>query len=259
MRTPFVGGNWKMNTDRATGAALARAVAEGTAACDGVEVAVFPPFPYLGAIAETLRGSRVVLGAQDLYHEKSGAFTGEVSAAMLLDCGASAVLTGHSERRHVIGESDELVNRKTRAALDAGLTCVLCIGETLEQREHGETDAVNERQLRSGLAGVRPEQAARLVIAYEPVWAIGTGRNATPADAQDAHARVRSALAACFSREAAAAMRIIYGGSLKPENAEGLLAQPDVDGGLVGGASLSAGDFCALVRTAAKGAGRPVA
>mgnify|MGYP005844924629 CR=1 FL=1 len=259
MRTPFVGGNWKMNTDRASGTALARAVAEGSAACEGVEVALFPPFPYLGAIADTLRGSRVALGAQDLYHEKSGAFTGEVSAAMLLDCGASVVLTGHSERRHVIGESDDLVNRKTRAALDAGLTCVLCIGETLEQRERGETDAVNERQLRAGLAGIDADRATRLVIAYEPVWAIGTGRNATPADAQDAHARVRAVLASVFSPQAAAAMRIIYGGSLKPENAEALLAQPDVDGGLVGGASLSATDFCAIVRAAAKRGGRPVA
>ncbi len=259
MRTPFVGGNWKMNTDRASGVALARAVAQGADACKGVEVAVFPPFPYLGTIADALQGSRVALGAQNLYHEKNGAFTGEVSAAMLIDCGVSAVLTGHSERRLVIGESDDLVNRKTRAALDAGLTCVLCIGETLDQRERGETDAVNERQLRAGLAGVRAEQAARLVIAYEPVWAIGTGRNASPADAQNAHARVRAVVASVFSREAAAAMRIIYGGSLKPDNAEALLARPDVDGGLVGGASLSASDFCAIVRAAETRVARPIA
>ncbi len=259
MRTPFVGGNWKMNTDRASGVSLARAVAEGTTACKGVEVAVFPPFPYLAAIAETLRDSPVSLGAQDLYHEKSGAFTGEVSAAMLLDCGVSTVLTGHSERRHVIGESDDLVNRKTRAALDAGLTCVLCIGETLDQRERGETDAVNERQLRAGLAGVGAERAARLVIAYEPVWAIGTGRNATPADAQDAHAKVRAVLASVFPPQVAASVRVIYGGSLKPDNAEALLDRPDVDGGLVGGASLSAADFCAIVLAAAARAARPIA
>ncbi|HRQ72663.1 MAG TPA: triose-phosphate isomerase [Phycisphaerales bacterium] len=259
MRTPFVGGNWKMNTDRASGVALARAVAEAAAGCKGVEIAVFPPFPYLGAIADALHGSRISLGAQDLYYEKSGAFTGEVSAAMLLDCGASAVLTGHSERRHVLGESDDLVNRKTRAALDAGLTCVLCIGETLDQRERGETHAVNERQLHAALAGVRPEQTQMLVIAYEPVWAIGTGRNATPADAQDAHARVRAVLASVFSPQAAAAMRIIYGGSLKPDNAEALLARPDVDGGLVGGASLSATDFCAIVRATEARVARPIA
>ena len=204
-RRPFVGGNWKMHTDRASAAALAQEVALGIA--PGVDVAVFPPFPYLLTVAEALsaaeaaaavqrEGARppVALGAQDCYFEPSGAFTGEVSVGMLRDCGVGVVLTGHSERRHVIGESDELVNRKTRAVLGAGLECVLCIGETLAQREAGETDAVNERQLRAGLAGVGGELVPRLTIAYEPVWAIGTGRNATPADAQDAQAKVRAVL-----------------------------------------------------------------
>ncbi len=257
-RTHYVGGNWKMNTDRASAEALARDVAPGVV--PGVEVVVFPPFPYLLSVADALqiaanqrqRGRPPVkLGAQDCYFEKNGAFTGEVSLEMLRDCAVSVVLTGHSERRHVIGETDEIVSRKTLAALEAGLECVLCIGETLDQREAGQTDAVNERQLRAGLSGVSPEQMARVVVAYEPVWAIGTGRNATPADAQDAHAKIRALLARLFSPAVAGATRIIYGGSLKPSNAAELLAQPDIDGGLVGGASLKAADFLPIIAAAA--------
>ena len=249
-RTPYVGGNWKMNTNRATGPALAREVGAGAdAAC---EVVVFPPFPYLLGVGQALAGSRTRLGAQDCSFEKNGAFTGEVSLEMLKDCGVTSVLTGHSERRHVLGETDELVNRKTRAVLWAGLTCVLCVGEQLGEREAGRTDAVNERQLRAGLAGVESDQMARVVIAYEPVWAIGTGKIATPADAQDAHRKIRGVLGSLYAPAVAGATRIIYGGSLKAANAAELLGQPDIDGGLVGGASLQAAEFLPIIAAAAR-------
>ncbi|VAX35662.1 Triosephosphate isomerase [hydrothermal vent metagenome] len=249
-RTPTIGGNWKMNTTLETGPALARAIAAGLGEAPACEVVVFPPFPFLLAVGEALGGS-LKLGAQDCYHQPDGAYTGEVSIEMLKDCGVSVVLTGHSERRHVLGETDELVNAKTRAVLDGGLACVLCIGETLDQREAGQTDAVNEAQLRAGLAGVSAEQMASVTIAYEPVWAIGTGKVATPEDAQAAHARCRGVLADLFSEEVAQATRIQYGGSMKPGNAPELLAQPDIDGGLIGGASLVAADFLAIIAAAA--------
>lgn len=249
-RTPVIGGNWKMNTDAGSAEALARAVAEGCGSISGVETFVCPPFPYLARVGAALSDT-VTLAAQNMWHEPDGAFTGEVSAAMLKDCGVRVVLTGHSERRHVIGEGDGLINKKTRAALDAGLTAVLCIGETLDQREGGETDAVNERQLRAGLDGVTAGQMASVIIAYEPVWAIGTGKTATPADAQNAHAKIRAVLADLYGAEAAQATRIQYGGSVKPANASELFGQPDIDGGLIGGASLKAGDFLDIVRAAA--------
>lgn len=252
-RRPFVGGNWKMNTDRAGAEALARGVAE-TARDASAEVAVFPPFPYLLPVGEALAGSGVILGAQDVYHQPDGAFTGEVSAAMLTDCAVGAVLAGHSERRHVIGEDDRTVNKKVLAAIGAGMTGVLCVGETLEQREAGQTDEINERQTRLGLAGVSEDDLARVVIAYEPVWAIGTGRTATPEDAQDAHAKIRGVLSQLYGDRAAGSVRIIYGGSMKPDNAEALMAQPDIDGGLIGGASLKAADFGAIVRAGASAA-----
>ena len=257
MRKPFVGGNWKMNTHRGSAIDLAAAVADAFARdslaprCDA---AIFPPFVYLAAVRDALhaRQSPVMLGAQNCSSEPDGAFTGEVSLAMLKDCGVQVVLTGHSERRHIFGETDDVVNRKTRAVLDAGLACILCVGEKLDQREAGQTDAVNERQLRAGLAGVDAQAliSARLTIAYEPVWAIGTGKNATPADAQDAHAKIRRVISALFNPAAAAAVRIQYGGSAKPNNAAELMAQPDIDGGLIGGASLKAADFVAICRAA---------
>ncbi len=249
-RRIFVGGNWKMNTDQAGATELARGVVDGLADAGSVDVAVFPPFPYLVTVASVLRerGGSVMLGAQDIYHQPDGAFTGEVSAAMLKDCGVQAVLVGHSERRHVIGETDELIALKTRAVLDAGLHCVLCVGEKEEERDAGQTDAVNERQIRSALAGLSAEQMGRVTIAYEPVWAIGTGKTATPADAQDAHANIRALLREMFGEATANAVRIQYGGSMKPANAAELLAQPDIDGGLIGGASLKAADFCAIVK-----------
>ncbi|MEM8834760.1 MAG: triose-phosphate isomerase [Planctomycetota bacterium] len=252
-RRPFVAGNWKMNTDKASAVELATAVARSAGdAADSVDIGVIPPFVYLGAVANAIResGVNILLGAQDCYHESNGAFTGEVSVEMLADIGVRIVLAGHSERRHVIGETDDDVNRKVRAILAHDLQCILCIGETIEQREAGETDAVNERQLRTGLEGVPLEQLGRLTIAYEPVWAIGTGKTATPGDAQDAHAKCRAVLADLYGIDAASSIRIQYGGSMKPANASELLAQPDIDGGLIGGASLKADAFLAIVEAA---------
>lgn len=252
-RKPFVGGNWKMNTDQLAAGELTRALSDGSESIAGVEIVVYPPFPYLltvGSILKT-RASHLSLGAQDVWHEPSGAFTGEISTGMLSDCGATSVLLGHSERRHVVGEPDELIRKKLGATLEAGLRAVLCIGETLEQREAGKTDEINVRQIRSGLDGLSADDLASVVIAYEPVWAIGTGRTASPADAQDAHAKIRSLLAEMFGQETGEKVRIIYGGSMKPGNAADLLAQPDIDGGLIGGASLKSDDFLAIARAAA--------
>ena len=242
-----------MHTDRASAVELARDVACAVAdiGADGVDVSVYVPFPYLLPVGEALSGSGVTLGAQDVYHQPEGAFTGEVSAAMLVDCGVGSVLAGHSERRHVIGEDDDLVNKKVRAALESELGVVLCVGETLEQREAGETDAVNARQVRAGLEGVSGEAMGRVTIAYEPVWAIGTGRTATPDDAQAAHETIRALVGELYGTEVARATRIQYGGSVKPGNAGELFAMPDIDGGLIGGASLKADDFAAIVRAAA--------
>ncbi len=247
-----------MNTDRASAATLVRAVVDGLVGLQGVDVAVFPPFPYLLGVGSILRerGSAIRLGAQDMYPGPDGAFTGEVSLAMLKDCGVTHALAGHSERRHVIGEGETIVAAKAAAILEAGLECVLCVGEKLEEREQGRTDHVNEEQVRLGLRGVPPEQIERLIVAYEPVWAIGTGRTATPADAQDAHAKIRDVLADMYGPAAAERIRIIYGGSMKASNARELLEQPDVDGGLIGGASLKAPEYIAIVRAAAGKAGR---
>ena len=252
-RKPYVGGNWKMNTDLAGASDLARSIAGGLNDTPGVEVAVFPPFPYLIPVGGMLRdlASTIKLGAQNLYPEPDGAFTGEISLAMLEDCGVKTVLVGHSERRHVIGEPESLIARKTAAVLEAGLECILCIGETLEQREAGKTDAINERQLRSGLGQITAEQMRRLTIAYEPVWAIGTGMTATPDDAQTAHAHIRGIVSEMFGSGAASGVRIQYGGSVKPHNAQELFAMPDIDGGLIGGAALKASDFVPIVKAAA--------
>ncbi len=250
MRQKFVAGNWKMFTTASTGTELARAVADGLGKEDRVRVAVCPPFPYLAQIAAVVRGSRVELGGQNLYPEKEGAFTGEVSPTMLLDVGCQHVILGHSERRHKLGESDAFINRKVLAALASGLRVILCVGETLEEREAGQTNNVLCDQVAGGLANVRETDVDRLVIAYEPVWAIGTGRNATPEQAQEAHAFIRLQFAARFGEERARRLPIQYGGSVKPANAASLLHQPDVDGALVGGASLEAGPFLAIVRAA---------
>ncbi len=239
-----------MNTNATDGLALVEAVADGIGN-DSVDVAVYPPFVYLRDIASKAQGSNLVVGAQDCWYEAKGAFTGEVSTEMLTDCRVGSVLTGHSERRHVIGESDELVNLKTKAGIAAGLVTVLCVGETLDQREAGQTDAVNETQIRSGLADVGEGSLGLVVIAYEPVWAIGTGKTATPEDAQNAHATIRALIALMYSQQAANAIRIIYGGSMKPGNANELMAMPDIDGGLIGGAALTPGDFLAIIQAGA--------
>jgi triosephosphate isomerase (TIM) len=252
-RRPFIGGNWKMNTARAAAAELIRAVIDGLVGLQGVDVAVFPPFPYLLGVGSILRerGSAIRLGAQDVYFEGDGAYTGEVSIAMLKDCGVSIVLAGHSERRHVLGETEIIVAAKTKAILAAGLECVLCVGEKLDERERGWTDRVNEEQVRLGLRDITAEQTERLTIAYEPVWAIGTGRTASPQDAQDAQAKIRAVLADLYTPVVAERIRIMYGGSVKASNARELFAQRDIDGGLIGGASLKATEFIAIVKAAA--------
>lgn len=253
-RKPYVGGNWKMNTNSDSSSALARGVAEACESVQGsVELVVFPPAPYLVGVRSILnsRSSAISVGAQDLYFEGEGAFTGEVSIAMATDCGCTQALAGHSERRHVIGESDELVNAKVKAMLEGGLTCVLCIGEKLEEREAGQTNEVNERQLRTGLADVGQRQMENVVIAYEPVWAIGTGKTASPEDAQETHAFIRGLINEIYGEDVASRTRIIYGGSVKPSNASSLFAQPDIDGGLIGGASLKVEDFAAIAKAAA--------
>tara|TARA_R110002073_G_scaffold118918_1_gene258812 strand:- start:751906 stop:752682 length:777 start_codon:yes stop_codon:yes gene_type:complete len=245
-RKPFVGGNWKMNTNATEGSSLIGGILSGLGT-DAVDVVVYPPFVYLRDLSSKARGSNIQVGAQDCRQEPNGAFTGEVSIDMLKDCGVESILTGHSERRHVIGESNELVNLKTKAAIAGGIQAVLCIGETLDQREDGKTDSVNESQIRSGLEGVSKTDLSMVVIAYEPVWAIGTGKTATPEDAQNAHAAIRELLANMYDQDAADAMRIIYGGSMKPGNANELMAMPDIDGGLIGGAALKAEDFLAII------------
>ena len=248
MRKPFIAGNWKMNLERKSALGLVAAVRDRVASREDIDVAVFPPFVYLDEVARALAGSPVRVGAQNCCDEASGAFTGEVSAAMILDVGADMVILGHSERRHVYGESDELVHRKVVTALEAGLDVILCVGETLEEREAGETLDKIHLQTRAALNGLAPDQVAGLVIAYEPIWAIGTGRTASPADAQEACASVRRLCRDMHGEDAAAAVRIQYGGSVKPDNAAEILGQPDVDGALVGGASLEADSFAAIVR-----------
>ncbi len=249
MRRFLVAGNWKMNTDRAGGTALATAVA---AADPGpkTDVLVCPPFPYLIPVGEALQGSGVRLGAQDVWYEPSGAFTGEVSVAMLRDTGCSHVVLGHSERRHILGETDETICRKVQAAIAGHLTVILCVGELLEEREAGQTEAVLNRQLAGGLEGISEQDAADLVIAYEPVWAIGTGVTASPDQAETAHAHIRNWLADRYNAAFSDRIRILYGGSVKPDNAQTLMQQSNVDGALVGGASLKADSFLAIVDAA---------
>lgn len=250
MRQKYVAGNWKMFTTAATATALARGVVEGASSLAKVKLGLFPPFPYLGLVVQAVAGSSIAVGAQDMYPEKEGAFTGEVSPQMLVDVGCRSVLVGHSERRHKLGESEALLNRKVIAGLAAGLEVVFCIGETLEEREANQTQHVLAGQVKAGLAGLDAKDLGRLVIAYEPVWAIGTGRNATPHQAEEAHAFVRRELAARFGEKSASELPILYGGSVKPDNAQELMRQPDVDGALVGGASLVAAQFLAIAKAA---------
>jgi triosephosphate isomerase len=252
MRTPFLAANWKMfKTVDETVSYLSefRPLAAGV---PGAEIVVAPPFTALRAAADATKGSNVRIAAQDCYWEREGAFTGEISVAMIKDAGADCVIIGHSERRRLFGDSDEAVNRKVRAALAADLTPIVCIGETLEERDANQTLAVLDRQVDAALAGLTPAQVASLVVAYEPVWAIGTGRNATPAQAGEAHTHIRARLRGAFGPEAAGACRILYGGSVKPDNIKDLMALEDVDGALVGGASLTVSSFFAIVTGATR-------
>lgn len=245
-RRCVIAGNWKMHTERASAVALATEVAQAVAALTKVEVAIIPPACFLDAVGQALAGTTVSLGAQNVHPAAQGAFTGEVSVTMLRSLGVRYVLCGHSERRHVFGESSEFIGQKVRAALAGGLIPVLCVGETLEDRDASRTEAVVSAQLDLGLEGLDATQVRATVIAYEPVWAIGTGRTATPAQAQEVHAFLRARLKAAHGAECADAVRIQYGGSVKPDNAAELLAQPDIDGALVGGASLDAASFAKI-------------
>ncbi len=248
-RPKFIAGNWKMFTTQAVAAELARAVVAGCAQYK-TKIALCPPFTAISTVVEAVRGSAVTVGSQNCYFENEGAFTGEIAPQMLLDVGCKHVILGHSERRHVLGESDEMVNRKVKAALAAGLEVIFCIGETQSQRQADQTESVLAVQLTSGLAGLSASDLNQIVIAYEPVWAIGTGVVATPEQAQKAHVFIRGTIAGNFGENAAAKLLIQYGGSVKPENATTLLHLPDVDGALVGGASLKADLFLAIIRAA---------
>ncbi len=252
MRKPFVAGNWKMNTDSSSCVELAEGIASGATetASAKATMAVFPPFIYLQSVIKILGTSSISVGAQDVYFESNGAFTGEISTSMLKDIGCTYCLCGHSERRHVIGETDELINKKLAAAIAGGLLPILCVGELLEEREASKTNDVVTRQLKNGLAGLSAEKVSAVTIAYEPVWAIGTGLTATPQQAQDVHDFIRKLLANMYSDELAQGIRLQYGGSVKPDNAAELMAKPDIDGLLVGGASLKADGFLAIIKGA---------
>ncbi len=252
MRTPLVIGNWKMHGTVAEAKVLAGAIREGLKR-PRVQVVLCPPFTALAAVGELLAGSPILLGAQTCHHEASGAHTGETAPPMLVELGCRYVLLGHSERRKEIGESDELLNKKVRGALAHGLTPVLCVGETAEERRQGLTFTTVEGQLRAGLAGLTGDQITKAALAYEPVWAIGTGVNATAGQAAEVHGYLRGLVAELATKEIAQAVRILYGGSVKAENVEGLVAEPEIDGALVGGASLNAPGFITIVRKAARG------
>jgi triosephosphate isomerase (TIM) len=247
MRTPLIAGNWKMFKTVHETTVFTKELRSVLKDVAGVEIVVAPPFTSVHAAAEALRNSNIAVAAQDLYWEREGAFTGEVSVAMIKDAGAEFVIIGHSERRRLFGETDAMVNRKTMAAIGGGLTPIVCVGETLEERERNETLAVLDRQIKHGLDSVTSAQIADLVVAYEPVWAIGTGRNATAAQAEEAHQHIRLRLKQWFGGNAAEACHVIYGGSVKPDNIAQLIAEPDVDGALVGGASLEIGSFTDIV------------
>lgn len=249
-RNKFIAGNWKMFTTRQVAVDLAAAIADGLPPNTTTQVAVCPPMPWLTAVADMLRDSVISVGAQNCHFEKEGAQTGETSAIMIADAGCDYVIIGHSERRHGFGESDEFLNKKTKAALAAGLSVIFCIGELLVEREANKTETVLDSQLTHGLVGITPEQMANIVIAYEPVWAIGTGKVATIEQAQAAHAFIRQKIRGLFGENVANALLIQYGGSVKPDNAAALLHQPDVDGALVGGASLKADSFLAIIAAA---------
>jgi len=250
MRQPIIAGNWKMYKTVAQAVNFVVACQEKTAGQTGVEILLCPPFTALTAVAEQLSGTAIALGAQNCYWETEGAYTGEIAPGMLKEIGCRYVILGHSERRQYFGETDEQVNRKVHAALAHGLTPIVCVGELLAEREGGSTEAVVGRQLTGALAGLDAASVAGLVVAYEPIWAIGTGRTASAADAQAVNAYIRSIIRSQYGDAAAEQTRIQYGGSVKPDNTAELMAQPDIDGALVGGASLDADSFALIVRNA---------
>ena len=247
MRIPFIAGNWKMFKTVHEAVVFTKELRSLVKDVSGVEIVIAPPFTAIHAVAEAARNTNIGVSAQDLYWEREGAFTGEVSPAMILETGAMYAIIGHSERRRLFGDTDATVNRKLTAAILAGLTPIVCVGETLEEREREATLAVLDRQIKDGLDHLTAEQVAELVVAYEPVWAIGTGRNATAAQAEEAHAHIRQRLRQWFGGDAADRCHVIYGGSVKPDNIRELIAEPDVDGALVGGASLDVTSFADIV------------
>lgn len=255
-RRPYIAGNWKMNTTLEQAVALADGLKQRVGRIRSVDMAVVPPFPFIASVARRLEGERIAVGAQDLHVGTFGAYTGAVSGPQLKSAGATFVLAGHSERRHVFGDTDAVVAEKLQAGLDHDLDVVLCIGEQLEQRQSEQTFAVVETQLRVALAGLDASAMSRVTVAYEPVWAIGTGLVASPAQAQEVHRFIREWILDRFDSDVAAQTRIQYGGSVKPNNVAGLLAGPDVDGGLVGGASLDADSFAGIITASASASTR---
>ena len=251
-RRYFIAGNWKMNNTASEAVELINGINAQIAGETSVDVAVCPTFTALDASSKALAGSNVKLGAQNMYTKASGAYTGEISAEMLKEFNCTYVILGHSERREYFKETDAFINEKVKAVLANGMKPILCVGEKLEEREAGNTIAVVSKQTSEGMAGLSAEEAQKVVIAYEPVWAIGTGKTATPAMAQEVHAEIRKVLADLFGAEASENIQILYGGSMKPENADDLLKEKDIDGGLIGGAALKADSFVALVKSAAK-------
>ena len=251
-RKKIIAGNWKMNVKPSETAALIKGIAEATAQYgDAVEIVCCTPAIDVPAAVVAAAGTKIGVGTENCHWEDHGAFTGEISTGMIVDAGAKYVITGHSERRQYFGETDETVNKRTRAAIAAGLTCMMCVGETLAEREAGKLEEVITRQMNVGLKDVTAADCAKLVIAYEPVWAIGTGKTATPDQAQEVHALIRAILAKLVGAETAETVRIQYGGSMKPGNAAELLAKKDIDGGLIGGAALKAADFAGIISAAA--------
>lgn len=251
-RRSIIAGNWKMYKTLDEALDLAGAIADGVTGLQGREIIVFPPAPWAKHVADRCRGTGVEVGMQNMHFEKEGAFTGEVSPLMVKDAGCRYVLIGHSERRHIFGETDDMVNKKIRAALDNNIEPMVCVGELIEEREAGRTEDVLKRQVEGALKGVSQSELAKIVIAYEPVWAIGTGKVATPETADEAHRTIRRILAKHYGEEAASAVPILYGGSVKPDNIAGLYAMEHIDGALVGGASLKADSFLAIARVSLK-------
>jgi triosephosphate isomerase len=248
MRKPFIAGNWKLNNTIAEAAELGTALKKAVTDIDSIDIMIAPPLTALSTLSDILQGSNIQLGAQNCYPEPSGAFTGELSPELLKDAGCQSVIIGHSERRQLFNEPDDFINRKMKATLGAGMTAILCVGETLDERENDQMYNILTAQIQGGLAGLTADQMQQVVIAYEPVWAIGTGKTASSEEAQDVHSFIRGLLQGTIDQTIALATRIIYGGSVKPDNVDALMAMDDIDGTLVGGASLKAADFERIIR-----------